>query len=386
MDNFERVCAEIDLTAIKRNVDMLMTATGEGTKAMAVVKADAYGHGDLEVVKAIEPQVDAYAVATAQEALKLRKNGVDKPILILGVVFPGEYRALIANDISITVFDVAAAEAMGSVAAELHKKAVCHIKVDTGMRRIGLLADENGFKTALSICRNANIDCQGIFTHFAKADESDWQMTLQQLEEFDGFVTKLQEAGIGFTYVHCSNSAGIINMPQANYDMVRLGISLYGLYPSPYVNKRRVMLFPALQLKSHITMVKDIKAGDSVSYGGTFVAEKDMRLATVPVGYGDGYPRLLSNRGYVLIHGMRAKICGRVCMDQFMVDVTHIPDTACYDEVTLIGRDGDDYIGADEIADMTGTISYEILCNLGKRIPRRYYLDGRVTATSDCFN
>lgn len=386
MDNFERVCAEIDLTAIKRNVEMLMMATNEGTKAMAIVKADAYGHGDLEVAKAIDAQIDAYGVATAQEAIKLRGNGIVKPILILGAVFPDEYETLIADDVSMAVFDTAGANAMAAAAKKLGKKAICHIKVDTGMRRIGLYADENGYETALEICRNKDLDCQGIFTHFACADEPKLDMTRRQIEEFDGFVGRLKEAGISFTYVHCSNSAAIINMPQANYDMVRLGISLYGHYPSQFVNKRRVMLFPALKLKSHITMVKEIKAGDSVSYGGTFVAEHDMRIATIPVGYGDGYPRLLSNKGFVLIHGKRAKICGRVCMDQFMVDVTHIPQAACYDEVILIGSDGGDAVTAEELADMTNTISYEIFCNIGRRVPRRYLLDGRIIATRESFN
>ncbi|MGN0481275.1 MAG: alanine racemase [Lachnospiraceae bacterium] len=386
MDCFRRVCAEIDLDAIKRNIDMLMMCTKEGTKAMAVVKADAYGHGDLEVIRAIDEKIDAYAVATAHEAVRLKEAGVNKPVLVLGVVFPEEYGVLIEHGVAMTVFSTQAAEAMAYAAREKNKKAICHIAVDTGMRRIGLLPDENGFNTAISICNNEWIDCQGIFTHFATADEMDKTKANRQFEEFEGFVSRLKNSGVDFLYVHCSNSAAVIDMPWTDCDMVRLGISLYGLYPSQDVNKRRTMLFPALELKSHITMVKDIKKGDAVSYGATFVAPKDMRIATVPVGYGDGYPRTLSNKGYVLIHGKKAEICGRVCMDQFMVDVSHIPEAGLYDEVTLIGKDGEDCITADELAEMTDTISYEILCNLGKRIPRRFHLNGEVIATRDYFD
>lgn len=386
MDFFRRVCAEVDLTAIKRNIDMLMMCTGEGTKAMAIVKADAYGHGDLEIVRAIDEDIDAYAVATANEALRLREAGVHKPVLVLGVVFPEEYGALIENNVAMTVFSTQAAEAMAQAAGERNKKAICHIAVDTGMRRIGLNPDDEGFKTALAICGNEWIDCQGIFTHFATADEMDKTAADRQFKEFESFVSRLKNSGVNFLYVHCSNSAAVIDMPWANCDMVRLGISLYGLYPSQDVNKRRTMLFPALELKSHITMVKDIKKGDAVSYGATFVAPQDMRIATVPVGYGDGYPRALSNKGYVLIHGKKAAICGRVCMDQFMVDVTDISEACLYDEVTLIGKDGENCITADELAEMTDTISYEILCNLGKRIPRRFHLNGEVIATRDYFD
>lgn len=386
MDFFRRVCAEIDLTAIKRNIDMLMMGTSEGTKAMAIVKADAYGHGDLEVIKAIDEKIDAYAVATAYEAVRLREAGVDKPILVLGVVFPEEYDMLIEHNVSMTVFSVEAAEAMAEVARRKNSKAICHIAVDTGMRRIGVRTDEDGLAVAKTICGNEWIDCQGIFTHFATADEMDKTKANKQFADFTEFVGKLKAAGIGFTYVHCSNSAAIIDMPEANCDMVRLGISLYGLYPSDEVNKRRTMLFPALELKSHVTMVKAIKKGDEVSYGGTYVAPCDMRIATVPVGYGDGYPRGLSNKGYVLIHGKKANICGRVCMDQMMVDVSDIPKTCTYDEVTLIGKDGELCVTADELANMTDTISYEILCNLGKRIPRRFHLDGKVVATRDYFD
>lgn len=386
MDCFRRVCAEVDLTAIKRNIDMLMMCTVEGTKAMAIVKADAYGHGDLEIVRAIDQDIDAYAVATADEALRLREAGVDKPVLVLGVVFPEGYGALIENNVAMTVFSTDAAEAMAQAARERNKKAICHVAVDTGMRRIGLTPDDEGFKTTLAICNNEWIDCQGIFTHFATADEMDKTAAERQFKEFEGFVSRLKNSGVNFLYVHCSNSAAVIDMPWANCDMVRLGISLYGLYPSQDVNKRRTMLFPALELKSHITMVKDIKKGDAVSYGATFVAPQDMRIATIPVGYGDGYPRALSNKGYVLIHGKKAAICGRVCMDQFMVDVTDIPEACLYDEVTLIGKDGEECITADELAEMTDTISYEILCNLGKRIPRRFHLNGEVIATRDYFD
>ena len=367
-----RVCAEIDLSAIRRNVKGLMSVTNEDTKAMAVVKTDAYGHGEIEVAKAVLEQVDAFAVATAQEALSLRNQGITKDILILGFVFPEDYEETIKNNIIFTVFDKEMAQELNNAALKLGSTAKCHIKVDTGMRRIGLEPNTAGLEIVKFINSLEAVEIKGIFTHFAKADEMDKTSAKAQYDKFTGFVDMVKQAGIDVGTVHCSNSAAIIDMPWANCDMVRLGVSLYGLYPSDEVNKRAVMLFPAMSIKSHITYVKTIEAGECISYGGTFKAERTMRVATVPVGYGDGYPRNLSNKGYVLINGKKARICGRVCMDQFMVDVTDIPEAKRFDEVVLLGKMGQECITVEELAAMAGTFNYEFVCDVGKRVPRVY--------------
>lgn len=382
---YTRVYADINLDNIKENVKNLMAAAAPGTKAMAVVKADAYGHGDVAVAKALEPVVEAYAVATAEEALNLRENGIDKMILILGYVDENHFESVINSGISIPLFDIEMAEKLSAAAVKLKRKAKCHIKVDTGMRRIGLEPDEGGKAVVMEASRLQGIEIEGIFTHFAYADERDKTNAYIQLKKFRTFVDSLESEGITFKYRHCSNSAGVIDMPEANMDMVRLGIAMYGMYPSGEVIKQNVKLYPAIELKSFVTMVKTIQAGERVSYNGTYTAKRPTVIATVETGYGDGYPRNLSNKGYVLIHGQKAFITGRVCMDQFMVDVTDIPGVCRGDMVTLIGNDGQNNISVEEMAEMAGTFNYEFVCGLGKRIPRNYYLNNRYIGSRDYF-
>lgn len=384
-NKYYRVYAEINLDAIVKNVDNLMALTKENTGALAVVKADGYGHGDVAVAKAVAQKVTGYAVATLDEAVNLRENGVKKPILVLGYVDPYEFDILVSHEITATVFDVETAQLLADAARVQKKQAHCHIKVDTGMRRIGLEPDENGIAIVKQITALKELSADGIFTHFAASDETDKTSAKHQFKLFTDFTGRLEKEGIHFTYRHCANSAAVIDMPQVDLDMVRLGIAMYGMYPSDEVKKEKVELFPALDLKSHITMVKEIPAGEKVSYGGTFTTTRTTKLATVSVGYGDGYPRALSSKGYVLVRGQKAPIVGRVCMDQMMVDVTDIENVTRADIVTLIGKDGDAEITVEEIAALAGTFNYEFVCDLGKRIPRSYYLNGEYIGTHDCF-
>ena len=384
-NKYYRVYAEINLDAIVKNVDNLMALTKENTGALAVVKADGYGHGDVAVAKAVAQKVTGYAVATLDEAVNLRENGVKKPILVLGYVDPYEFDILVSHEITATVFDVETAQLLADAARVQKKQAHCHIKVDTGMRRIGLEPDENGLAIVKQITALKELSADGIFTHFAASDETDKTSAEHQFKLFTDFTGRLEKEGIHFTYRHCANSAAVIDMPQVDLDMVRLGIAMYGMYPSDEVKKEKVELFPALDLKSHITMVKEIPAGEKVSYGGTFTTTRTTKLATVSVGYGDGYPRALSSKGYVLVRGQKAPIVGRVCMDQMMVDVTDIENVTRADIVTLIGKDGDAEITVEEIAALAGTFNYEFVCDLGKRIPRSYYLNGEYIGTHDCF-
>jgi alanine racemase len=363
-----------------------MALTPKGTGAVAVVKADGYGHGDVAVAKAVYDKVRMYAVATLDEAVNLRENGIDKPILILGFVNVDEYETLVKNQVTATVFDYETARQLSETAQKLGMKALCHIKIDTGMRRIGLEPDESGIEVVKRISRLSNLDMQGIFTHFATSDEADKTKAERQLDRFERFVERLSEEGITFKYVHCANSAAVIDMPQTYKDMVRLGIAMYGMYPSNEVDKSRVVLKPALKLMSHVTYVKEVPAGQEVSYGGTFVTGRTTTIATVSVGYGDGYPRSLSSKGYVLINGKKAPIIGRVCMDQMMVDVTDIEGVGRDSLVTLIGRDGDEEITVEEIAALANTFNYEFVCNLNKRIPRNYYKSGRLLGSHDYFH
>ena len=380
-NKYYRVYAEINLDAIVKNVDNLMALTKENTGALAVVKADGYGHGDVAVAKAVAQKVTGYAVATLDEAVNLRENGVKKPILVLGYVDPYEFDILVSYEITATVFDVETAQLLADAARVQKKQAHCHIKVDTGMRRIGLEPNENGIAIVKQITALKELSADGIFTHFAASDETDKTSAEHQFKLFTDFTGRLEKEGIHFTYRHCANSAAVIDMPQVDLDMVRLGIAMYGMYPSDEVKKEKVELFPALDLKSHVTMVKEIPAGEKVSYGGTFTTTRTTKLATVSVGYGDGYPRALSSKGYVLVRGQKAPIVGRVCMDQMMVDVTDIENVTRADIVTLIGKDGDAEITVEEIAALAGTFNYEFVCGIGKRVPRVYIRNGEMKET-----
>lgn len=387
MKTYSRVYAKIDLDAIAYNMEQMKQNINPDTKVMAVIKADGYGHGAVQIAEMMERwnYIWGFAVATLDEAVVLRTEGVKKPILVLGCVFPDQYMEMLKHDIRMNIYTEEMAESISQMAAREGKTAYMHIKLDTGMSRLGFGIHEQSVETIKRISQMANVNMEGIFTHFAKADEADKSFTKKQMQEFLWMTERLRENGVTFTYEHCSNSAGIIDIPEANFDIVRAGISTYGLYPSEEVEQTKVKLKPALALKSHVAFVKEIEAGTPVSYGGTFVAEKKMKIATIPVGYADGYPRSLSNKGYVLIRGKKAPILGRVCMDQFMVDVTEIEGVSFGDKVTMIGRDGNEVLPVEVLSELSGRFNYEFVCDLGKRIPRVYVRDGKIAEQVDYF-
>ncbi len=385
---YARGYLEIDLDRIRSNMDNMRANIDEKTKMIGVIKTDGYGHGAVAIAQELEPvgYMYGFAVATAEEAHILRMAGIKKPILILGYTFPYSYPMLIDEEIRMTVFREDTLEELSEAAAKLKKKAKIHIKVDTGMSRIGILPDEGGFQFIEKALHTEGIEVEGIFTHFATSDYADKRYAYEQLDKFQKFCAEAEARfGIEFAVKHCSNSAGILEMPQANMDVVRAGITLYGLSPSDEVAKDIVKFEPALSFKSTVVYVKKIPAGTAVSYGRTYIADKERTIATIPLGYGDGYPRGLSGKGYVLIHGKKAPILGRVCMDQFMVDVTEIPETKENDEVTLIGTDGKETITMEDLGELSGRFNYELACNLGKRVPRVYKKNGEVIKTKNHF-
>ena len=374
MTEHNRVCAEIDLDAIAYNMEQMKKRIGDHARLIAVVKADGYGHGAVPVAKMFEAcsYVWGYAVACLEEATELREQGIRKPILVLGCVFPDQFEEMIRYDVRPAVYMESMAELISQEAVRQGKDAFIHIKIDTGMGRIGFPVTEESADAVERISRLPGIRIEGMFTHFAKADERDKTYTFLQHDRFMRMKELIEKRQVPVRYFDCDNSAGIIDFPDMKHDLARAGIAMYGMYPSDEVDQKAVDLRPALSLVSHVSFVKEVEAGTPISYGGTFVSDRTMRVATIPVGYGDGYPRSLSNKGYVLIHGKRARILGRVCMDQFMADVTDIPETAFMDRVVLVGRDGDEEITVDELAALSGRFNYEFVCCLGKRIPRIY--------------
>jgi len=389
LEQYSRVCAHIDLDAVHHNLTSMHDHICPDTKIMAVIKADGYGHGAVPIAWEMEeiPYVHGYGVASVEEAMQLRNANIRKPILVLGYTFPYSYETLINQEITPAVFRRDMLQQLNETAAKMGVKTPVHIKVDTGMTRIGIRPDADGAAFVKEALSYENLIIEGIFTHFAKADETDKTSANGQLDTFLSFVKECeQENNYKFDYVHCSNSAGIIDIPQANQDLVRAGIILYGLWPSSEVNKEALDLLPVLSLKSHIVYVKEVDAGIPVSYNGTYITQKKTKIATIPVGYADGYPRNLSNTGFVLICGKRAPIIGRVCMDQFMVDVTEIPECKEGDEVTLIGKDGTEEITMEELGDISGRFNYEFACEIGKRTPRVFFRHGKPFCAKDYYD
>ena len=386
MKNYDRVWATVDLDAVKYNMVQMKNNIREDSKIMAVVKTDGYGHGAVPIAHEIEdmPFLHGFAVATVEEALILKGSGIRKPVLVLGYTFPYCYEKMAREEIRPTVFREDMLEEMGKAGQACGRPVKIHIKVDTGMSRIGIRPDESGLAFVKKCAETPGVEIEGIFTHFAKADEKDKTSAKKQLETFLAFTGQIHDQlGIRIPVRHCSNSAGIVELKEANLDAVRAGITLYGLWPSDEVKRDIIFLQPVLSLKSRIVYIKKLEAGMEVSYGGTFVAKETMQVATIPVGYGDGYPRSLSNQGYVLIRGQKAPILGRVCMDQFMVDVSHIEGVAEKDPVTLIGTEGKEIITAEELGELSGRFNYELVCDLGKRIPRVYVREGKIIGVMD---
>lgn len=368
-----RVTAYIHMDVIAENFRRMKENMREETKMVAVIKTDGYGHGAVPIAKMVEgyDYIWGFAVAACSEAMELRDAGIKKPILILGYTFEEDYPIMVEQSIRPTIFTLEMARKFSDAAKELSVCAPFHLAVDTGMSRIGVYDNETGTELAKKICALPNLYIEGVFTHFARADEIDKTAARNQMQRFETFCNQLEQNEIQGFLRHCSNSAGIMELPDANMDMVRAGISIYGIYPSTEMDHDSFRLCPAMELKSHIAYIKTVAEGTPISYGGTYVTPREMKVATIPVGYGDGYPRSLSNKGYVLIRGQRAPILGRVCMDQFMVDVTNI-EAELLDEVTLLGRDGDAEITLEELDTLSGRFPYEFVCDIGKRVPRKY--------------
>ncbi len=370
----KRVVANISLSAIENNILSMKSVIDPGTKIIAVIKADGYGHGALQIAVRLEQieHVFGYATATAEEAFRLRDGGIRKPILVLGYTFPDNYEDMIRLDIRPAVFKAETAEQLNEAAHSVGKKCRIHIKVDTGMSRIGVPCDDIGVDIAVKMSEYDMLETEGIFTHFARADEPDMSHAYRQLDRFVEFLDKCSVRGVHPVFRHCSNSAGILKMPEANMDLVRAGITMYGLWPSGEEEEGTIRLEPAMEVKSSVVYIKTLPPGVEISYGGIFTTEKTTKVATIPVGYADGYPRSLSNKGYVLIHGKKAPILGRVCMDQMMVDVTDIPEAEEYDEVVLLGNSEGNTITAEELGKLSGRFNYELVCEISDRVPRKY--------------
>ncbi len=385
LNGYQRGYAEVDLDAIVFNMRSMKQNIAPGTKMIGVIKTDGYGHGSVPIAESLEPLdfLFGFAVATPEEAHRLRQAGIKKPILILGYTFPYCYEQLAEEELRPAVFRRDTIPLLQKAAERVGKPVRVHVKVDTGMNRIGIAPDEEGLRFMEALVERDGIIIEGMFTHFARADESDKTHAIEQLESFQAFTRMTeQRLRVEIPIKHCSNSAGILELPQANMDAVRAGITLYGLYPSDEVGRQTVPLKPAMSLYSHLVCVKTLPKGQSVSYGGTFTADEDMRIATIPVGYGDGYPRSLSGKGYVLIHGKKAPVLGRVCMDQFMVDVSHIPEAVEGDRAVLLGSEGEERIPAELLGEISGRFHYELVCDIGKRIPRIYRKQGELFVES----
>ena len=376
------VTACIDLDAIRKNVRNLKAMTEKSCRFMAVVKADGYGHGAFRIAeKALQSGADLLGVARLHEALELREAGIRAPILVFGYIHPSQAAQASDLDITITVYGLEPAIQLSDEAKSLSKSLKTHLKVDTGMGRVGRIIEKNLFdkdareKAVIDIKEIFDLpglDLQGIYTHFAAADSKDKTHTRLQIEVFDALLCDLKKAGIDIEIRHAANSAGIIEFPQSHYDMVRAGISLYGLYPSRDVDHSRVKLFPAMTLKSVVTSIRKVPKGFFVSYGMTHETQKETVLASVPIGYADGFSRQFSSNGEMLVKGRIAPVVGRVCMDQTIIDVGHIPGVGIGDEVILMGSQGKETLGADDLADRVKTINYEIVSALTPRVKRIY--------------
>lgn len=381
---YYRTYLKIDLDAIEYNIDNVLRKLAGKAKLLAVIKADAYGNGAVEVGKFLESKCDFFGVACVEEAMELINAGIKTPILVLGGVSPQQYDVIVENDIRIPIFSYEAAQALSDEAVRQNKNIPFHFCLDTGMSRIGFQVNSESADVCKKITELPNITAEGLFSHFATADEENLEKTLAQKKRFTDFVKMLAERGIAIPIKHISNSAGIMVLDDT-FDMVRSGIITYGLYPSAEVDKSLMDIKPSMEWKTHISHIKTLEAGREISYGGTYVTDKETVVATIPVGYADGYPRCLSNIGRVIINGKYAPILGRVCMDQFMVDITGIPDVKEENEVTLVGCDGELTLTMEEVSEMAHSFNYELPCRISRRVPRVYTRNGEVVKTVNYF-
>ena len=372
MGNYMRAYAQIDLAAIGHNISEVRKNVGNNVKICAVIKADAYGHGAVEVGHYLENFVEYFAVATVEEAIELRESGISLPIIILSYSSPSQYEDVVKYDITQTIYSVETAELLDKAAASQGKIAKVHVALETGMTRIGFAVNETSVSEIEKISRLEHIELEGMFTHFSCADMTDKSYSHKQMECYDWMCEELDKRGVEIPIKHICNSAGIMEFDSHRLQMVRSGIITYGLYPSEEVDKSVLNLKPAMSFHSHVINLQTVEAGHGVSYGATYTTSRTTRIATVSVGYADGYPRALSNKGRVLIHGQFAPVIGRVCMDQIMVDVTHIDNVQIEDVVTLFGRNGDNEIPVEEPANMSASFNYEFVCSLTRRVFKVY--------------
>lgn len=377
--------AEINLDHIAHNIGLFRKQVGPVTKIMAVVKADGYGHGARKVAEtALQAGASSLAVAFVDEAVDLRKAGIKAPIQILGYTDPSLFAKIIQYNLTPTIFGLDTAEQFSSQAREHKAVLPVHIKVDTGMGRVGLLPEE-ALEVITRVAFLDGLKIEGLFTHLAAAEESDKSYTAEQLLLFNRILDGCLERGISFPLIHAANSAAALNHPTSRFNTIRLGLSMYGHYPAAEMQEIEPELKPALSFKSRVILVKKVPAGSAISYGCTYYTSRESLIATIPVGYADGYSRLLSNKGRVIIRGCRVPLVGAICMDQMMVDVTDVPGVRLGDEVVLYGRQGSEEIKVEEAAELIGTINYELLCAVSKRVPRYYFKDNKLSSISDIF-
>ena len=380
MYKYIRTFAEVNLDAIENNFNELKKCVSSNVKLCAVIKADGYGHGAIEIAHLLKEKADYFSVATVDEAIELRNAKIKNKLIILSYVNKCYYRDLIKENIEFTVYTLESAININNIAKQMNKTAKIHIAVDTGMSRIGFDLSDDSVNTVKEISNLDNIEIVGIFSHYACADMTDKSTSNKQTDRYKDFIKRCENIGVNFPIKHMCNSAAISEMDE-HFDMVRMGIALYGLYPSDEIDKSKLNLMPAMTLKSHITHIKDVPAGEGISYGHTYKTTESRKIATIAAGYADGYPRALSNTGKVIINGKFAPITGRVCMDQFMVDISDIPDVKVDDDVILFGSDGKNEITAEEIGKMTMSFNYEIICSIARRVPRVYKKGSEIIKT-----
>ena len=365
---------EVDLRSVAFNVRSIRTKLGKKVEFLAVVKADAYGHGAYEVSKAaLQNGADLLGVAILEEGIELREKGIEAPILILYPEFLGREKKILEYGLECTVTDLGFARNLSLRAADLDKTASIYIKVDTGMGRYGLPPDE-AYRFVKRIRDLKNIKVKGILSQLSSAEEKEDDFSFRQISTFKEVLEKLDEFNRGFLNKSIANSSAVLNLPESHFNQVRVGLLLYGIYPSPEVS-RTIQVKPALSFKSRILFLKEVEKGTAIGYGRSYVTPRKTRVATIPLGYADGFGRLLSNKAQVLIHGKRAPVIGRVCMDAFMIDVTDIPQAKAGDELVLIGKQGEEEITVDEFAEWNQSISYEVLTRMGRRLPKVYLQD-----------
>lgn len=379
LDKTRQVWAEINLDNLENNIKEVKKNTKKDTLITAVIKANGYGHGSVKIANTLlENGADRIAVAILDEAIELRKSNIKAPLMILGYTSSSQYEKILEYNLIQTIYSYDDAKTLSDKALELNKIATIHIKIDSGMGRIGFLLNEKSILEIIKISNLPNLYLEGIYTHFSNADEVDKSNVNGQFEKYMELVKELEERGLYINIKHVSNSASIIDLPDFNLDMVRAGIMLYGLYPSNEVNRKVIKLKPAMTLKAKISNLKTVETGVGISYGQIFITEKTSKIATLPLGYADGLTRILIGKAEVSIRGQRAKVVGKICMDQCMVDVSHIEDVNIGDEVVIFGYGKDTYPHVDEIAEKMGTINYEIVCMVGRRVPRVYISKGKI--------